>query len=98
MVAAVCAGQDPEKHPEKFTPMPQVEPMQWPSNEEAFAWAEAAKKRVRKRQLFEMQLLSEKKTPGVAAGGSSSPVTNENQPPEQAAPPPAAVPFQLSSQ
>ena len=62
-------------------------------------WAEAAKKRGRKRQLFETEQVSEQKTPSVAVGGTgSTPVTDENlQLPQQAPPPPAAVPFHLSS-
>ena len=85
--------------PHKFTPIASQH-MQWPSDEEAYAWAEAAKKNARKRQLFGQQQNKKQKTPSVAASGScSTPMTgDENLHPQQAAPPPAAVPFQLSSQ
>ena len=85
--------------PHKFTPIPSQH-MQWPSNEEAYAWAKAAIRAVRKRDghLFEAEQEKKQKTPGVAAGGSSStPETDENLQPQQAAQPPAPVPFPLSS-
>ena len=37
----ILHGQDPEEMPHKFTPIPSQH-MQWPSNEEAYAWAKAA--------------------------------------------------------
>ena len=93
-------GQDPEEMPHKFTPKAVSQRMLWPSNEEAYAWAEAAMKDARKRQLSELKVSEKKlKTPGVAAGGSSStPETDENLQPQQAAPPPAPVPFSMPSQ
>ena len=96
----ILNGQDPEEMPHKFTPIPSQH-MQWPSNEEAYAWAKAAIWNVRKRdgQLFEPEQNKKHKTPGGAAGSCSTPATgDENLQPQQAAPPPAAVPFQLSSQ
>ena len=96
----ILHGQDPEEMPHKFTPIPSQH-MQWPSNEEAYAWAKAAIRAVRKRDghLFEAEQEKKQKTPGVAAGGSSStPETDENLQPQQVAPPPAPVPFSMSSQ
>ena len=93
-------GQDPDEMPHKFTPIVSQH-MRWPSNEEAYAWAKAVIRDVRKRdgQLLEPEQEKKQKTPGVAAGGSSStPETDENLQPLQAAPPPAPVPFSMSSQ
>ena len=92
-------GQDPELMPHKFTPIVSYH-YEWPTNKEAYAWAEAAAQNRRKRQLFEKHIFEKKqKTPGVAAGGSSStPETDENLQPQQAAPPPAPVPFSMSCQ
>ena len=96
----ILHGQDPDEMPQKFPPIVSQR-MQWPSNEEAYAWAKAAIWNVRKRdgQLFEPEQNKKHKTPGGAAGSCSTPATgDENLQPQQAAPPPAAVPFQLSSQ
>ena len=95
----IMNGQDPELMPHKFTPIVSYH-YEWPTNKEAYAWAEAAAQNRRKRQLFEKHIFEKKqKTPGVAAGGSSStPETDENLQPLQAAPPPAPVPFSMSSQ
>ena len=43
----ICAGQDPEKQPEKFTPPPRHHwaHFVWPTNEEAYAWAEVGRKK-----------------------------------------------------
>ena len=43
-------GQDPEQNPEKFTPI-EDQRMKWPTDKEAYAWAEAAKENSRKRPL-----------------------------------------------
>ena len=93
-------GQHPDEMPHKFTPKVTIPRLVWPSNEEAYAWAEKAIKDARKRPLSEKKVSEKKlKTPGVAAGGSSStPETDENLQPQQAAPPPAPVPFSMSSQ
>ena len=93
----IINGQDPEKHPEKFTPIVSQH-MQWPTNDEAFEWAEPARK---KRALFNTRLREKAqhkslKTP-CAAGSSSTPITNENLL-QQPAPTPVAVPFSLPCQ
>ena len=41
-------GQDPNINPNKFTP-PEDQRMKWPTDEEAYAWAEAGKENHRKR-------------------------------------------------
>ena len=38
--ARIMHGQDPELHPEKFTPQVNLLQFQWPTNEEARLWAE----------------------------------------------------------
>ena len=48
----IANGQDPEKHPNKFTPLISQR-MEWPTNNEAFQWAEPARK---KRALFNIAL------------------------------------------
>ena len=93
----IINGQDPEKHPEKFTPLVSQR-LEWPTNDEAFLWAEPARK---KRALFNIALREEAqqkklKTP-CATASSSTPITNENLT-QQPAPPPVAVPFPLSFQ
>ena len=96
----IMNGQDPELMPHKFTPIVSYH-YEWPTNKEAYSWAEAAIRKVRKRdgQLLEPEQEKKQKTPGVAAGGSSStPETDENLQPQQAAPPPAPVPFSMSCQ
>ena len=96
----IMNGQDPELMPHKFTPIVSYH-YEWPTNKEAYAWAEAAARNTRKRQLFEKHIFEKKlKTPGGAAGGSCSttPATDENLQPQQAAPPPAPVPFSMSCQ
>ena len=83
----IMNGQDPELMPHKFTPIVSYH-YEWPTNKEAYAWAEAAARNTRKRQLFEKHIFEKKlKTPGGAAGGSCSttPATDENLQPQQAA-------------
>ena len=43
----IAAGQDREKQPEKFTPSPRHHwaHFVWPTNEEAYAWAEVGRKK-----------------------------------------------------
>ena len=86
----IANGQDPEKHPNKFTPLISQR-MEWPTNNEAFQWAEPARK---KRALFNIALRMEAqqkklKTP-CATASSSTPITNENLT-QQPAPPPVAA-------
>ena len=72
----IMNGQDPAKQPEKFTP-PVSQRMVWPTNEEAYKWAEPGRK---KRALFNEEPEAEKKqkTPARGAEGSSStPITEE---------------------
>ena len=73
----IMNGQDPELMPHKFTPIVSQH-MQWPSNEEAYAWAKAAIAAVRKRngQLFEPKQNKKHKTPGGDAGSCSTPSNN----------------------
>ena len=67
---------------EKFTPLPAVVRVVdvWPTNEEAFEWAEPERK---KRALFNIAMLEEKeckkklKTPSGAVHSSSTPITDE---------------------
>ena len=75
-------GQDPEKHPEKFTPPPAVVRVVdvWPTNEEVYAWAEPGRKKraaynIRMRE--EAEKMKKLKTPSGAAGSSSTPITDE---------------------
>ena len=89
-------GQDPVLHPEKFTPVISQH-MEWPTSDEAYEWAEAAMKQAHKRQLFDVEQPSAKKTPGVAAGVSSTPATNENDPVGRASVVGPALPFQLEA-
>ena len=93
----IMNGQDPVLHPKSFTPLVSQR-MQWPTNDEAFEWAEPARK---KRALFNTKLREKAqqknlKTP-CAAGSSSTPITDENLI-QQPAPPPVAVPFSLPCQ
>ena len=93
----IMNGQDPVLHPKSFTPLVSQR-MQWPTNDEAFEWAEPARK---KRALFNTKLREKAqhkslKTP-CAAGSSSTPITNENLL-QQPAPTPVAVPFSLPCQ
>ena len=76
----IMNGQDPVLHPKSFTPLVSQR-MQWPTNDEAFEWAEPARK---KGALFNTKLREKAqqknlKTP-CAAGSSSTPITNENLP------------------
>ena len=76
----IINGQDPKKHPEKFTPLPAVVRVVdvWPTNEEAYEWAEPGRK---KRALYNIRIREEAeqmkklKTPSGAAGSSTSPET-----------------------
>ena len=71
----IINGQDPEEMPHKFTPRPSMK-MEWPTNEEAYAWAEKAVHNKRKRQLFEENPPDKKLTsPDACARASSSPHT-----------------------
>ena len=75
----IMNGQRPETHPEKFTPLVDQR-MKWPTNEEAYEWAEPGRK---KRALFnsamwaKVECQKKLKTPSGAAGSSSSPITDE---------------------
>ena len=74
----IMNGQDPKKHPEKFTPQVS-QALKWPTNDEAYAWAEPGR---RKRALFNTQLREAEqtkklKTPSAAAASSSTPITYE---------------------
>ena len=73
--ARILHGQDPQKNPEKFTPM--VDPLKFkmPTDQEAKEWAEDTfhrNKRVKKLQL-------QVETPAVsgASSSSSAPITQE---------------------
>jgi hypothetical protein len=78
----IANGQDPVKQPEKRTPLPPVERMLWPTNDEAYKWAEPGR---RKRAIFSLHIREEVeplkmlKTPSGAAPGSTSspPITEE---------------------
>ena len=80
----ILNGQDPEEHPEMFTPPPPVVRVEdvWPTNEQAYQWAEPGRK---KRALYNNRIREEAekmkklklKTPSGAAGSSSTPITNE---------------------
>ena len=72
----IVNGQDPEKNPEKFTPLVDQR-MKWPTDKEAYAWAEAAKENSRKRPLFGAVERKKPKTPCGAAGSTSTPKTDE---------------------
>ena len=58
----------------------------WPTNEEAYAWAEVGRKKmaaynVRIREEAEREKQIKKlKTPSCGAGSSAEPVTDENNP------------------
>ena len=73
-------GQDPEAHPEKFTPKV-VCVFKWPTDEEAHKWAKNAIKSARKENIFKVNKKQkmvasppEGITHGIALG------TDENQP------------------
>ena len=99
----IAAGQDPEKQPEKFTPPPRHHwaHFVWPTNEEAYAWAEVGrKKRAAHNLLIREEAEREKqmkklKTPSCGAGSSAEPVTDENNPLGNAPVEGPPVPFQL---
>ena len=99
----ICAGQDPAKQPETFTPPPRHHwaHFVWPTNEEAYAWAEVGRQKraahnVRIREEAERENKMKKlKTPSCGAGSSAEPVTDENNPLGNAPVEGPPVPFQL---
>ena len=93
----IINGQDPAVHPEKFTPLVSQR-MVWPTNDEAYNWAEPGRK---KRALFNIALQEEavkknQKTPSRAAGScSSTPNTEETAAAASSSYAGPAVPCQL---
>ena len=78
----IINGQDPENHPEKFTPLPAVVRVAdvWPTNEGAYKWAEPGRQKralYNKRIREEAEQMKKVKTPSGAAGNSTSPKTED---------------------
>ena len=97
----IINGQDPEKNPEKFTPL-EDQRMKWPTNDEAYAWAKNAKDMSRKRAIFDNAERKIRKllcTPVVcaAAAGDGMLETNENVPAVAAPVAGPPMPFQLEA-
>ena len=80
----ILNGQDPEEHPQLFTPQPRVVRVVdvWPTDEEAYQWAEPGRQKRalynnRIREEAEKMNMKKLKTPSGAAGYSSTPITDE---------------------
>ena len=88
-------GQDPELQPEKFTPPPDLS-FKWPTNEEAYAWAEAIKeKRCKRLKFLDMVTTKWQETPSAAASGNLPETNGIKAAGSISSEGPAAVPFQL---
>ena len=66
--ARILHGQDPQRHPEKFTPQVNLLAYKWPTNEEA----EEVFHRSKKPKKIELE-----STPAAVGASSSTPITED---------------------
>ena len=90
--ARIMHGQDPQQHPEMFTPQVDLTKFKWPTNEEAEQWVDHLFKKSKKPKKLEQEL-EPSATPAVGAAANCTTAVTEEKAAEAYAGP--VVPIQM---